>query len=257
MPGEGRTLTIHCEGPLHAEPMPAAGAHLGKGTVHLWASLLADQRHALDAHLALLDPEERARAERFRHARDRERYITAHGLLRRLLGHYLAADPAAARIDLGTYGKPFVAGTDLRFNLSDTKDAVVIALTRGSEIGADIETVDRVVDHRAVADHYFTPEEVSWIGDAGTESTSKRRFLELWTRKEAVLKASGVGIMDDLRVLRVDGPVNAMTIAHEAFVVHAAPAYHVRTWHLGATHIVSTAMDVPVADIRFFSVPLP
>lgn len=218
------------------------------GGVHLWYTPLAAQQVALDRYLAMLDPEERSRADRFRFAVDRERFIIGHGLLRSLLGRYLETDPVAVAMQRGPYGKPFVEHAVLRFNLSDTKDAVLIAFAQGAEIGADIETMARVVDHTAVAEHYFTPEEVAWIG---SDDAAKRRFLELWTRKEAVLKASGVGIMDDLRVLRVDAPMNEMTIVHAAFVEHAAPAYHVRTWHLGEDHIISIAGEAPMDGVRF------
>jgi phosphopantetheinyl transferase len=201
---------------------------------------------------------------------DRERFIIAHGLLRTLLGERLGARPEELHIARGPYGKPYIEGTDLRFNLSDTKDALLIAFAHGREIGVDIETMTRTVDHMAVGEHYFTPEEILAIREAGSiatlssgtvdppgrlpgavvENTSKRRFLEFWTRKEAVLKASGVGIMDDLRVLRVDGAVNTMTITHEVFMQYAAESYHLRTWHLGEDHIISVAQEGTINGVR-------
>ena len=63
-----------------------------------------------------------------------------------------------------------------------------------------------------------------------------------------MLKASGVGIMDDLRALRVDAPHNAMTIEHEAFTTMAAPEYHLHTLHVGTDHLVSLASPVHVAE---------
>ncbi|MBK6774278.1 MAG: 4-phosphopantetheinyl transferase family protein, partial [Flavobacteriales bacterium] len=58
--------------------------------------------------------------------------------------------------------------------------------------------MSRRVDHLSVAEHYFTPEEIAVIASS---ADGKRQFLDFWTRKEAVLKASGVGIMDDLKIL--------------------------------------------------------
>jgi 4'-phosphopantetheinyl transferase len=247
----GRPLTIHCTGPFPLPDAPSGDAPLGAGHVHVWTSTLGAQRTAISALHALLDEEEKARAGRFRFDHDRERFIIAHGILRTLLGRYLDTAPFEVRMGRGPYGKPFVEGTDLRFNLSDTKDAVVLALTRGQEIGADIETMARTVDHIAVSEHYFTPDEIGSIRTAGNEALEKRRFLELWTRKEAVLKASGVGIMDDLRVLRVGDPLNAMTITHEAFVRDAAAEYHVSTWHLGNDHIISLASPERIDRVVF------
>lgn len=247
----GRSLVVHCADPVVAEleqPIPAFGL---QGEAQLWFAKVDTLRDRIDAYAALLDAEEHERAARYRFEVDRERYIIGHGLLRELLGHYLDQDPAVVRMARGEFGKPYIPGLPLHFNLSDTKDAVLIAFSRTHEIGADLETMTRTVDHRAVSEHYFTPEEV---GDIAQATDDKRRFLELWTRKEAVLKASGVGIMDDLRVLRVNAGHNTSLIAHEAFLRMTAPEYHLRTWHLGMDHIVSLAAGVPFEATRFLSV---
>lgn len=227
-----RELVVHCTGP---EPLVDAEP---EATVHLvFASLegLRPRRAELEP---LLDAEERSRAARFRFEHDRERYILGHAMMREVLSRHLGTEPQELRFTRAEFGKPIVKDSTLRFNFSDTKDAVLIAVTREQEIGVDLETMTRTVDHRAVSEHYFTPEEV---GDISRATDDKRRFLELWTRKEAVLKASGVGIMEDLRVLRVNDSTNRMLIAHEEFLRLAAPEYQVRTWHLGEHHIISLA----------------
>jgi 4'-phosphopantetheinyl transferase len=232
----GRDLTVYCfgveEARLLAEPPPLAPGH-----AHIWFARLEALRGRIPAYRALLDEEELARADRFRFEVDRERYIIGHGLLRMLLSHHTGIAPQAVTTARGKYGKPYLEDRSVHFNLSDTKDAVLIAFAT-EEIGADLETMTRTVDHLQVAEHYFTPAEIDWIKRS---DDSKRRFLELWTRKEAVLKASGVGIMDDLRVLEVHGACNRMRISHEAFVADAAPEYVVRTWRIGAEHVVSLA----------------
>lgn len=238
MSGESRPLTVHCEGPFIAALQAGRTFDLSDHQAHAWFARLDELRHRLPSYSTLLDEAELARAARFRFQADRERFILGHGMLRDLLGNYLEHDPAALDIQRGTFGKPFVEGTRLRFNLSDTKDALLIALTLDEEIGADIETMGRTVDHMAVGEHYFTPEEIATMTNA---ANGKKRFLELWTRKEAVLKASGVGIMDDLRVLRVDAAENRMLISHEAFMAHAADSYRVVTWHVAEEHIISLA----------------
>lgn len=220
-----------------------------EGSVHLWFATLERLRPQAARYHGLLDPVEAERARRFRFEPDRERFILGHGLLRSLLGRYLERDGSLIRFTRGPFGKPYIERKKLRFNFSDTKDAVLIGFTTGPEIGVDIETMAREVDHGAVSEHYFTLPEIEAIQAAGTDA--KRRFLGFWTRKEAVLKASGVGIMDDLRVLRVDAEHNVMTIEHEAFVKMAAGEYHVRTWHAGNDHIISLAADRTLADARF------
>lgn len=216
--------------------------------VHLWFAELDRLRPGAAAFEASLDAVELARADRFRFPADRERFVLGHGLLRALIGRYLGRDGDLVRYARGPFGKPFLEGQDLRFSFSDTKDAVLVAFSHVVEIGADIETMQRTVDHDAVSEHYFTAEETEDIASA---KDGKRRFLELWTRKEAVLKASGVGIMDDLHVLRVNGQEQRMSISHEAFIAHAAEEYHVRTWSVGTDHIVSLAAAPAVGTFAF------
>lgn len=245
-------MTIHC----YESEEGTSSAPLGNGRgITLHYAPLDVLRKNIPIYRELLDPSEHERAARFRFDVDRERYIIAHGALRVLLGKQLSEEPAKIPFAHGPYGKPFVPGSELRFNLSDTKDALVIGMATGQEIGVDIETMQRRVDHLAVSEHYFTPKEVDAIALA---SDAKRRFLEFWTRKEAVLKASGVGIMDDLKVLRVDAMLNRMTISHEAFIRHAAEEYHVRTWHLGSEHIISLAAETnfAVPEVKHLEVQL-
>lgn len=250
---EGRTLTVHCSGPQQVAWSDAASVEPpADGTVHLWFATLEQLRPRASFYRDLLDPVEAERAQRFRFKQDRERFILGHGVLRELLGRYLKRDGSLIRFSRGPFGKPFLERKKLRFNFSDTKDAILVGFTTGQEIGVDIETMARELDHAAVSEHYFTAPEIAAIQGAGPDA--KRRFLDFWTRKEAVLKASGVGIMDDLRVLRVDSEHNVMTIEHEAFVKMAAEEYHVRTWHLHSNHVVSLATEQPFANVRFATI---
>lgn len=237
-----RELVVHCTGP---EPLVdrdgADGVQLTFASIEGLLPRLAELE-------ALLDDEERAKAARFRFEHDRERYIVGHAMMREVIARHLDAEPRELRFARAEFGKPYVQGSRLGFNFSDTKDAVLLAVSADHEIGIDVETMSRTVDHRAVSEHYFTTEEVADINAADDD---KRRFLELWTRKEAVLKASGVGIMEDLRVLRVDAPRNTMRIAHEEFLRLAASEYHVRTWHLGEGHIISLASGTAISEVSF------
>jgi 4'-phosphopantetheinyl transferase len=214
----------------------------------LWFTELSAYEEHLDRLHSLLDAEEQARAERFRFTHDQHRFIIGHGLLRHLLSQRLNVSPESIHYARGPHGKPYIPDVGLHFNFSDTKDAILIAVSEGSELGVDVETMARSVDHMAVGEHYFTPEEVADIRDT---PEPKRRFLELWTRKEAVLKASGVGIMDDLKVLRVNAPQQTVELSHEQFRHMAADSYHVRTWSLGPDHIISLATSAPPTEVVF------
>lgn len=248
---EGRSLTLYCGETEVANWPSGTTGYMGPDHVQLWFTELHEQVAQLDRLRELLDQEELARAERFRFEHDRQRFIIGHGLLRQVLAQRLNARPHELRFARGPHGKPYIPEAGLHFNFSDTKDAILIAVAEGLELGVDVETMARTVDHMAVGEHYFTPEEVADIRDT---PDPKRRFLELWTRKEAVLKASGVGIMDDLKVLRVNTPEQTVEPAHEQFRRMAADQYHVRTWSLGTDHIMSLATPTSPAQVAF--VPL-
>ena len=234
-----RSLIVHCEGPASVRLETAPPGTLVKGVPQVWFATLASMQDREERYHALLGEEELARAERFRFEKDRNRYILGHGLLRETLGRYLGRSARELVLHRGEFGKPFLEGDPVHFNLSDTKDAVVVALSQ-HPIGADIETMNRHTDHERVANHYFTPPEVASIAEA---SDGKRRFLELWTRKEAVLKACGVGLMDDLHSLEVGAALNRLKISHPDFVRLSAAEYYVRTAQVGADHLVSIATE--------------
>jgi len=236
----GRIIALHSAATLPMDWPAASAATASSHAVTLFIATLDELRPMAELHASMLDASERDRAARFRFEPDRERFILGHGWMRGLLGKLLGAPAADLRFVRGPFGKPQLEGHDLRFNFSDTKDAVLLGVANGIDIGIDLETMHRRVDHEAVAGHYFTPDETQHLSGL-TGDERKRRFLELWTRKEAVLKASGVGIMDDLKELRVLDGTNTMQVSHPDFVRMSPPQYHVRTWRIGDAHLVSLA----------------
>jgi 4'-phosphopantetheinyl transferase len=183
---------------------PAGPVHpqLAPGEIHLWRAALDNPVRLCGAE-AVLSREEILRAGRFVGALDRERYIAAHGALRMVLGVYLRADPASLEFRTGPTGKPSLVQTftDLRFNLSHSGDLALIAVTRGREVGVDVERVQRDIEFDPIIEHYFEPAE-AW--DLRTAPPHERvpRFFDLWTRKEACVKAEGTGLGSKSRVDR-------------------------------------------------------
>lgn len=171
------------------------------------------------ADVALLSDAERERAARFRFDRDRNRWLHAHVALRRILGAELDVAPAALRFAHGPRGKPRLAWPTqppLEFNLSDAADLALLALSRSGPVGVDVEHVERVADLEAIAASHFAPEERAALF-ALPEAERTDGFYRLWTRKEAYIKAIGIGLSFGLdrfavtiepaapRFLRIDG----------------------------------------------------
>ncbi len=149
----------------------------------------------------ILSGDERSRATRFYFQRDRERYIVGHALLRLLLAHYLASSPEQIRFEDGSHGKPALAPpykqSGLRFNLSHSGDRVVVGITRGRELGVDVEYMDRRRASLDLASRFFAPPEVENLQALPTEM-QLAGFFNCWTRKEAFIKGTGKGLAQGL-----------------------------------------------------------
>jgi len=114
---------------------------------------------------------------------------------RRTLAAYLDRDPAAVEITRSAYGKPFVEGSvrELSFSVARSGDAGVLAVVRGAEVGVDVERIEPARALGPIADALFSEAEAAELRALGDEQRVGR-FFELWTRKEAIAKALGVGL---------------------------------------------------------------
>jgi 4'-phosphopantetheinyl transferase len=152
---------------------------------------------ALARVAALLSSDERDRAARFAFERDRRRFVAARGGLRSILGACLAGDPARITFAYGRHGKPVLAGafadTGVCFNVSHSDALGLVALTRGREIGVDVECVRPLRDAAAIARRFFSPRETASLLSL-PEDQRERAFFDCWTRKEAFIKATGEGL---------------------------------------------------------------
>ncbi|MDX2503122.1 MAG: 4'-phosphopantetheinyl transferase superfamily protein [Gammaproteobacteria bacterium] len=145
---------------------------------------------------SLLSADEKARAERFKFAIHRHRFIVFHGFMRVVLAKYLKIDPSLIQYKKGEKGKPSLSGSLfqlLKFNLSHTQDLAVLAVTREAEVGVDIEHMERKTDWQGICQRFFTEPEQKALFSLSVKKQS-RAFYELWTRKEAYMKVLGTGL---------------------------------------------------------------
>lgn len=154
--------------------------------------------------LRVLSAPERERCQRFVFPNDRRDFAAAHALLRRRLSAGRSVPAAAWTFEAAPGGKPRIAssgsaGIDLDFNVSHTRGMVACAVARHADVGVDIERIDRAAAlGQEVAATCFTDRENEWLDGTGPIERSTR-FAELWTLKEAYLKATGTGLTDGLR----------------------------------------------------------
>lgn len=174
-------------------PHPA----LGQREIHLWH---ANPRHKKDVEVqeftALLSPDELDRMARFRFEHDRRDFAFAHGVLRTILGGYLRTEPARLRFCYSEHKKPDLADPEsgLRFNLSHTDGYVLLAVCLGREIGADVEKLRDDFETDELASRFFSVAEGRALRRLPKQHR-RRAFFRCWTRKEALLKARGGGLM--------------------------------------------------------------
>jgi 4'-phosphopantetheinyl transferase len=170
---------------------------MSAATVRVWNLLLATRGD----HERWLSPDEREQASRFRFSRDRQSFAATRSALRQILGTILEVAPH--RVEFGRHpgGKPRLLGqpahAGVRFNVSHSADRALIAVAWDREVGVDLEPVRPCPEALALAQRHFAPAELRQLLLAEASDVT-RTFLRLWTRKEAVLKAAGTGLTDDL-----------------------------------------------------------
>jgi 4'-phosphopantetheinyl transferase len=140
---------------------------------------------------------ENERAARFHFQKDRERFMIARGALRVILGRYLNMEPSQVQFSYGPHGKPALAGEcavdALCFNASHSHELVLCAVTRGSNIGVDVEHVRTGMDAEEIAERFFSSQEIATLRSLPPER-KQEAFFACWTRKEAYIKARGDGL---------------------------------------------------------------
>ncbi|MGH6648898.1 4'-phosphopantetheinyl transferase family protein [Aquabacterium sp.] len=168
--------------------------------VHLWLTFVDDPRldGLLDDYRRHLTADELAQTRRFHFEADQRRHLVTRALLRCTLSRYADVDPAAWRFEVSDHGRPRIAAghglaNALDFNISHTKNLVVVGVSAHGGLGVDTENVARRKNLMHLADHYFSPDEKTALRSLPPPE-QHARFFEYWTLKEAYIKALGLGL---------------------------------------------------------------
>jgi 4'-phosphopantetheinyl transferase len=193
-----------------AQP-PDLVPQLGKRACQVWWVDLTAARPCLDE---LLDTDERDRAARFRRPDDRVRFVLGAAMLRVVLASHVNASPAEVRVTRACaacgapHGRPRLAapgGTAIELSVTHAGDRVAIAVSRQGPVGVDVERIQPDLPVWGLAPHVLAGEELATL--YGLDAARRPHgFLVYWTRKEAVLKALGVGLTVPLTSVLVSGP---------------------------------------------------
>jgi len=188
--------------------------------VHIWRvdATITPAWEEFSRHV--LSADETARANRFLHRADRDRYLVAHCALRLILARYLTIAPSELTWVTNQYGKPrLVDPVPLHFNMSHSGNIVLIAVSARGEVGVDVEQHRAGVQCLEIAERFFAPPEIDALRNLDANSVV-RGFFDCWVRKEAYIKAIGQGLsysLDRFSVPlcpQIEGSVVLHDVAH-------------------------------------------
>lgn len=192
-------------------------------SVTLW---WASPAHVRPWHDDLLTAPERERATAYRRRADRDRFVVCNALMRLALARHLGspADIDRTCTSCGKpHGKPAVVGHALEISASHSGDWIAVALSARAPIGVDVEEIKPGKDMGQLLNYVFSPSELTLLPDP------KAVFYQAWTRKEAILKATGEGLRK---------PMSGLTVLPEC-------SHNVRDLHPGPGYAAAVAMLDP------------
>lgn len=176
-------------------------------SIHLWLACVNDAEQGQRAFLDCLGEDERVRARGLRHELARREFVLGRGLLRSLLAGAIHCLPSEIDFRYTAAGKPVLAAAAqcgiIQFSVSHSGGHVAIALARRRRVGVDIELMDARMNWMELAHRIFSNREIASI--QGLPAAQRREaFFQRWTCKEALLKATGSGLIDDLSAIEFD-----------------------------------------------------
>lgn len=175
----------------------------GPHCVDIWSIKLTDNTYDTAALITLLDQREQKRYQRL-HPNHQHRYLLSHYACRQILSRYCQIAANEILFNLNQHGKPTVTGSDIQFNLSHSHDLAIVAISASNDIGVDVEYLKPKPHWQKLAKRFFNPDEIDYLNQQA-EDRQLMAFFQLWTRKEAFIKALGTGLSTPLHSFNSSG----------------------------------------------------
>ncbi|MBB3969450.1 4'-phosphopantetheinyl transferase family protein [Mucilaginibacter phyllosphaerae] len=214
--------------------------------VHIWRVCISQNLKRLERFEALLTADETVRAGKYRQQKDTYRFIVSRGMQRIILGRYVNTPPAQLKFILGENKKPCLMSQDgntIHYNVSHAGDWIVLAVAT-LPVGADVEYADAAFSFQEILADNFSREEVAYIN----QDNAAHRFYTLWTRKEAILKATGQGIGEHLSIT----PALNGTHLLNASLTGADKNWQLRSFNLYPQYASTVVVEDAGQDYLFF-----
>ncbi len=186
--------------------VPEGFPDLSKNQVHVWQVKTSDFYNKVKEFECLLNETEKKRVSQFKYEDSKNNFIVCRGALRFLLSQYLDENPALIGILQNPDGKPALADEyhqhDLEFNISHSNEICLIAFSQNLELGIDVEALKPLVDLEDMAKSFLSERELAAFYSCSPEH-KLAMFYDLWSAKEALLKAIGCGLMVQPRQIEI------------------------------------------------------
>lgn len=186
--------------------VPLGQPALSEEGIHVWVSRLDVAPGVSAVFGASLSEGEQMRAKQFRFRQHQSRFIAGRGLLRAIVSRYLQVEPARVEFKYNLHGKPELTrpfdGSGIHFNLAHSEDLALLAVTKIGPVGIDVERIRVNRDARELVNWFCSPRERELFENLAAHE-KQLAFFNLWTRKEAFLKATGEGITQLLSQIEV------------------------------------------------------
>jgi len=222
--------------------------------VHLWKTDIRNySRKQLTALLGLLSAKELKKLQLIKTIEERKRYIIAKATLRQLLSRYHRVNPQKLAFSRNASHKPFLHPNpdSTQFNLTQAKHKILLAFrfnARNTSVGIDMENLESAYDYNWIINKYFHNDEKKAV----RESNGRHLFFKFWTRKEALLKAVGTSMLEEMPVLNTAGESNVCDVKNETFHRLTQRPYYLTSFKIGDQYLASLATEGLHVNTLFF-----
>jgi len=234
---------------------------IGEGEVHVWGINLDDASlEKRDVFREVLSEDEKTRASRLLPGVYGERFVTARGYLRTILGLYLDIPPGGIRFEYLRHGKPALHAEanpkNISFNLSHSRSLALCAVSVKREIGIDVEYPRPVLMAERILERFFSDDEREYYRSQ-PETIKECAFMNLWTMKEAYSKALGRGLTSDLRDIDLSPVLSDDYPSSDTVRLDIGPGgtWTIRRFSPGDEYMAAVALKGEASGIKSFTAP--
>lgn len=218
---------------------------LNDNQVDVWRIRISSNLAFIDDFFKVLLPDEIVRANRYVQKKDRLRFVVSRGALRCLLAKYTNQPATTIKFVVSANKKPSIFQQNIKYNVSHSGDWVLIAISN-TEVGVDTEEIDPLFSYKEILADNFSKDEINHIAHQDTINS----FYLLWTRKEAITKATAQGLDDCLKY------IPSLTGNHEVDIniLSSDTNWLINSFKPDENNMASLATEITAGEIRYWDV---